>query len=83
MILSTFSSPGHLDRWPVSSRCDFSGCSFTRKRFLFYAEGLGYQARKAGEVALAALPWAYSFPADLFICCTCSLVLLHAFVVTS
>lgn len=75
MILSTFSSPGHPDRRPDSSSCDFSGCSFTRKRFIFYAEGLGYQARKAGVVALAAPPWVYAFPADLFICCTCLLVL--------
>lgn len=81
MILSTSSSPGHLDRRPVSSSCDFSGCSFTRKRFLFYAEGLGIKQGRRGWwpwppcLGHMLFPQTYLLVAHVLLCfssCICS-----------
>ena len=55
---SMLSSPGHPNRWPVSSSHGFSGCSFARKLVLSYAEGVGYPARSRVEAALASKLWA-------------------------
>lgn len=81
VILSTSSSPGRLDRRPVSSSCDFSGCSFTRKRFLFYAEGLGIKPGRLGWwpwppcLGHMLFPQTYLSVAQVLLCfssCICS-----------
>ena len=56
--LAVSSSAGHPDCWPASFSHDFSGCSSARKLVLFYAEGLGSQARSRVEVAMASKTWA-------------------------